>query len=74
MEEAVLHGAVDIWKLYAQFCCESQTALKNEVCFFFPKRLKNHVDQNFGEKCLWRERGPSEKEGKESCFFFFFFF
>ena len=40
--------------------------------FFFPKRQKNHVDQNFGEKCLWRERGPSEKEGKESCFFFFF--
>ena len=58
--------------LSAQFFCESQTALKNKVFFFFfSQRQENHVDQNFGKKYLRRERGPSEKEGKEGLFFFF---
>ena len=44
--------------LSAQFCCESHTALKNKVFFFFFQKTKEPRGPEFWEKVFMERKGP----------------
>ena len=59
--------------LSAQFCCESHTALKNKVFFFFSKDKRTTWTRILG-KSVYGEKGAQVRKKERRVFFFFFFF